>query len=317
MRSIKQRVPLTRAMAPSCLGPSALAEALLAAWADETAPRLILEGPSCSVETLDDVFAVHDAMIASPRAAQLGGLRGYKLGWKRHPLLLEHGMAAIYAPIFGKCVLESGPVAPTVSLSQHGIYCAEAEYGFHIGGGLPPSPSRGYTPAEVLAAVTRVDLCLELCGTRLALAAPPIATASPYLLLADAMCNALVVCGPSVTALAAHQLTTAKVSIEADGHLISSGDGRENPEDSPVCSLVWFVNDLTHRRRRPLPTGALIIAGHTCQAVFNGRPAPESAALLPQLTCSEARSQPSATPVATRLTARFEGLGTVEASIIP
>jgi hypothetical protein len=81
------------------------------------------------VETLDDVFAVHDAMVASPRVVGLGGLRGYKLGWKRHPLLLEHGMPAMYAPIFGKCVLESGPV-PTVSLSQQGIYCAEAEYAF-------------------------------------------------------------------------------------------------------------------------------------------------------------------------------------------
>jgi 2-keto-4-pentenoate hydratase len=184
------------------------------------------------------------------------------------------------------------------------------------GEGLPPNPAGGYTEAEVWAAVTRIDLCFELCGTRLALGATA-GVASPYLLLADAMCNALVVCGSAVGALAAYQpamLTTARVSIEADGETISRGDGRENPEDSPLGALVWFVNDLTHRRRRPLPSGALVISGHTCQAAFSGRVAPESAALLPQVS---RRSQRSAMGGPTRLTARFEGLGVVEVSILP
>ena len=49
-----------------------------------------------------------------------------------------------------------------------------------------------------------------------------------------------------------------------------------------MASLTFLVNDLTHRRRLPLDAGAVVIAGHTCQVLFPGRPSPRSARTLPQ-----------------------------------
>ena len=33
------------------------------------------------------MFDTHDAMLASPHCARLGGFGGWKLGWKDHPLV--------------------------------------------------------------------------------------------------------------------------------------------------------------------------------------------------------------------------------------
>lgn len=105
----------------------------------------------------------------------------------------------------------------------------------------------------------------------------------------------------------------------APSTLYVCGAGAENPGDSPLGALTFIVNDLTHRRRRPLEAGHLVIAGHTCQVAFSSRPAPPSARTLPQAQVCGARVVPQAAVefgAHTVLEAYFEGCGTVRATLI-
>ena len=276
--------------------PTSEAGSLLNAWSTEASDRKALTDMAMlpDVSSLEDVFVVHECLEAHPEAlTRFGGVGGYKLGWKSHPLLDEAKLAAMYSPIFKGCFrdcAQSGTPAH-VSLSRHKIFAAEAEYAHVMAKSLGPR-SEPYSQAEVWAAVSHVEACIELCGTRTAMGnieLQPLADfflegISPYQLLADAMLNAIVVRGPTICAGGGAGssalpepppgLTTASVRLLAEGTEISSGTGAENPTDSPLGSLTFLVNDLTYRRGRTLEAGSVIIAGHTCQAAFPGRPTP-------------------------------------------
>ena len=325
--------------------PMADATNLLKAWSDETQDRKALTDGALlpAVSSLDDVFVVHEALEAHPEVStRFGGVGGYKLGWKDHPLLDDAKLAAMYSPIFRGCFRDrsrSG-TPPHVSLSRHKIFAAEAEYAHVMATSLGPR-GQPYTEAEVWRAVGHVEACIELCGTRTAMSdleLQPLADfflegISPYQLLADAMLNALVVRGPVVSAGGAgasglseppRDLATAKVRLLAEGTEISSGTGAENPTDSPLGSLTFLVNDLTYRRGRTLAAGSVVIAGHTCQAAFPGRPSPSSARALPKAamarvpTPTEPLSLPQTPPLGPRtlLTAEFAMGATVQVVLL-
>ena len=323
-----------------CLSTTAaVAEALLGAWSDEAVDRRAVDCARIvgGVRELRDVFAVHEALAAPRGAEQLGGVGGrarargraralgarafvltfarpprrYKLGWKNHALLAP--LPAMYSPVFRGGFRPSGA---TVSLARHKLFCAEAEYGFKLARALEPGEA-AFSEADVWAAVGSIELCVELCGTRLAEPDAADAAEMAPALLADAMCNALVVRGPTVYSEAADEgaargfapaaLATTRVRLLVDGAEISAGDGTENPLDSPLASLTFLVNDLVHRRRLPLEAGALVIAGHTCQVAFAGRPAPSSARALAQARVARPTS---------RLEAEFAGLGVVGVELV-
>lgn len=294
------------------------AETLLGAWSTEAADAAPVEvEDQPPVESLDDVFGMHDALRASPQADRLGGFGGYKLGWKGHPLLTD-GRAAMYSPIFAGCFRPSGSA---ISLSRHKVFCAEAEFAFHMARGLPPRDAP-YSPAEVWAAVGHVELAIELCGARAA--APTSAGVTPYHLLADAMLNALVVRGPVIlrndgteaAARAVAALADVPVRLLVGGVEISSGSGRENPLDTPLGALTFLVNDLTYHRRRPLEAHALVIAGHCCQVAFAGRPAPATASAFPQASACGLPDAKVGRRARAQLSAHFGGLGSVEAALL-
>ena len=314
---------------------AAVADALLGAWSDEAVDRRAVDVARVvsGVRALRDVFAVHEALAAPRGAEQLGGVGGcaraaraaaararrvmvprprrYKLGWKNHALLAP--LPAMYSPVFRGGFRPSGA---TVSLARHKLFCAEAEYGFTLSRALVPGEA-AFSEADVWAAVGAIELCVELCGTRLAEPDAADAAEMAPALLADAMCNALVVRGPTVYSEAADEcaargfapaaLATARVRLLVDGAELSAGDGTENPLDSPLASLTFLVNDLVHRRRLPLEAGALVIAGHTCQVAFAGRPAPSSARALAQARVAGRT---------TRLEADFGGLGVVAVELV-
>ena len=97
------------------------------------------------------VFAVHEALAVNPEgAARFGGVGGYKLGWKDHPLLDESGLAAMYSPIFRGCFRDAARTGPAahVSLSRHKVFAAEAEYAFVMAHRLGPR-RQPYTEDEV------------------------------------------------------------------------------------------------------------------------------------------------------------------------
>ena len=227
----------------------------------------------------------------------------------------------MYAPIFAGCFFPSGT---EVSLSHHKVFAAEAEYGFTMRHALLPR-DEAYSQDEVWAAVHSVEPVIEMVGARLSTFQG--AKVSPYHLLADAMNNALVIRGAAIPH--AHGDTPPpspligadgwRVQLRVDGHEVSSGDGKENPTNSPLGSLVFMVNDLVHRRRRALDAGALVIAGHTCQVAFSSRPSPPSARALPRAHVCGARVVPEAAVefgAHTVLEAYFEGCGTVRATLV-
>ena len=321
------------------------ANTMLNAWSDESSdrPPILDIARLPAAANLNDVFAVHEALAASPEAARrLGGVGGYKLGWKNHPLLDEFGMPAMYSPIFAGCFRSSGS---SVSLSRHKIFAAEAEYAHVMARSLGPRAAP-YTQQEVWAAVSHVEACIELCGTRTAVPSQdflPLAnffleSVSPYQLLSDAMLNALTIRGPVVamgggsengTDAPPSHLANATVKLLADGVEVSSGTGKENPCDSPIASLTFLVNDLTQRRGLTLEAGAIVIAGHTCQVLFPGRPSPSPARGLPRAFMSRVPTpmEPSTLPkspeplgVRTPLVAHFDVGGeagtTVEVTLL-
>jgi len=308
--------------------PAVAAEAFLAAWSDDDGsgrglrlPPIRNEDALPALTCLEDVLKTHEAMLRSSHCVRLGGHGGWKLGWKRNPLVMADPtrLPAMYAPIFAGCFFPSGS---EVSLSHHKVFCAEAEYGFTLGRPLTPRTEL-YSESEVWAAVHSYEPCIELCGARSSMT---IAKTSPYHLLADAMNNAVVIRGKPVLTCPAmpppDMLTGSRdylVRLLVDGREVSSGTGAENPADSPLGALTFLVNELTHRRCRSLDAGALIIAGHTCQVAFSSRPAPPSARTLPQARVCGARVIPQAAVefgVHTVLEAYFEGCGTVRATLV-
>eukprot|EP01062_Namystynia_karyoxenos_P023452 TRINITY_DN19068_c0_g1_i1.p1 TRINITY_DN19068_c0_g1~~TRINITY_DN19068_c0_g1_i1.p1 ORF type:complete len:327 (+),score=74.55 TRINITY_DN19068_c0_g1_i1:38-982(+) len=285
--------------APADFDPRAAAEAFLSCWSGPAGaalepisdPALLPRPPSLAA-----VYAVHDAIAASPQCEKrLGGVGGYKLGWKgardKFPGVVD--AEAVYAPI-----PRAGfhPAGSAVDLARGRVFCVEAEYGFMLGREVGPRAS-AYEAADLLAAIARCELCIELCGARQC--ADPD---DPLPLLADAMCGAGVVRGPALprgTDLAA--LAGVPVRLSAAGRPLATGSGRANPLDSPLDAVLYLVNDLCVRRGRSIPAGHLIIAGHCCQAAIEDAWGPRAGAGLPRFA---ARS-------GAEVRADFEGLGSV------
>jgi len=241
-------------------------------------------------------------MADSPHAKRLGGLVGYKLGWKDK----YSEQRALYGPIFGCGIINEGE---SVSLTQHKVFCAEAEFGFTFGVSLP-ARVQPYSEEEVWAAVDDVSLCIELCGTR--------QSESTDLLhyVADALSGASIIVGPSI---ATEELDPAGfphvgVEIILDGEVLSRGDATSNPFDSPLASVTFLVNELCVRHGVTIQGGSLVIAGHCCQAGFKGRPAPPHVAndvksgKLPAGLVKDAGSV---------IRADFAGIGNVTAGLLP
>ena len=286
--------------------------ALLNAWSDATSgisrPSLQHVDELPALNSLEDVFLVHEAMLNSSDCKRLGGHGGWKLGWKSNPCLGADrlNLPAFYAPLFADCFISAGS---TISLSQHKAFSAEAEYGFTMARALLPRATP-YAEEEVWAAVGSYEPCIELCGMRGAMA-------SPLHLLADAMNNAAVVRGtpfstdPAVPPPDALTKRTSEVLVRllVDGLEVASGNGTENPGHSPLASLTFLINDLTYRRGQCVEAGLLIIAGHTCQVAFEGCTAPISASTLPQAQVCRAHGCTST------LLASFDGYGTVQVTL--
>lgn len=279
---------------------AAAAETLLGRWSTVGDVRAPITEPGELPVPPDvaAVFATHTAMAASPHAARLGGVVGYKMGWKGGGGGLIDA-PAMHGPIFRAGVHAGGDAVP---LGLHKIFCAEAEFGFTLGGEVPPR-GEPYSEDEVRGMVAARHLCIELCGAR-----HTCAGAAPLTLCADALCGAGVVIGPPLPGAADWAaLAAAPVTIRAAGRVVAEGSGRENPFDAPLASLRWLVNDVCVRRGAALPAGAFVAAGHCCQLRLEGGPAPAPALHLPSARCRPGDV----------VRAEFAGVGAVEFEVAP
>ena len=271
------------------LSATPAAEAIVASWGagcPDVDPRAL------NVIDLDGCDAVNAALAAPAAASRLGGHVGFKMGWKgAFPT-----RAALFGPLFGVGILRSGA---SVSLSAHKIFCAEAEFGFVFGTPLE-ARAAPYSEEEVWGAVRSVELCVELCGAR------QHASVSKLDYVADALCSACVVRGPTIARPSDPSVLEAvAVRLLVAGIEISHGDARCNPLDSPLASLTFLANELCVRLRRPLHAGTLVIAGHCCQAAFDRRPHPPYQQLATVAWSS-----------GDRVRAVFDGLGACEAVLL-
>jgi len=236
-----------------------VAELFLAAFPDpdqgsDVSPMLVPSIPS-----LEFALSTSIAMSTSPGNARLGGLAGYKLGWKNKFTTQNH--PALFGPIFNNYVYQHTE-SPRISVSANTLWCAEAEYGFTFGAALL-ARSTPYTEAEVYAAVGGINLCIELCGSR------QTTSVDPLVYVADALCGACVVVGPAIEkAQDPSSLATVPVELLVDDVRISTGSGLENPFDSPLASLTFLVNSLCLNHAANIPAGTLVITGHCSQAGF-------------------------------------------------
>lgn len=268
------------------------AEAVLAAWSSPGDQRATVESEAFhQVHTLADALAVSAAVGRSPQAARLGGLGGYKAGWKgAFPEQHE-----LYGPLFGQGFVQNGQ---SVSLSLHKVFSCEAEFGLVFGSRLEARDTP-YSDAEVLAAVDHVELCIELCSSR------QCTSTNKLHYVADGLLSGCVVRGPHIPVpedLASWPYIG--VCLEVPGSQSVVGDARNNPFDSPVPSAAFIVNDLCVKHRTAIPAGYLIITGHCCQLAFAERPCP------PHTAGGTAVAHWKEGDV---IRAEFDGLGVVEA----
>lgn len=281
-----------------CAEPEATertAEVLLAAWSTSSDLRRPAEVEALQhVQTLSDALAVSSAMARSPQTARLGGLAGYKAGWKgAFPEQHE-----LYGPLFAGGFIQHGGSA---SLSLHKVFSCEAEFGLVFGRRLEARDSP-YSETEVLAAVDHVELCIELCSCR------QWTSVNKLHYVADGLLSGGVVRGPHIPVpkdLASWPHIS--VRLEVPGDQSSTGDARNNPYDSPVPSATFIVNDLCVKHHTSIEAGCLIITGHCCQLAFADRPCPpHTAGGAPLAQWKEGDS----------IRAEFDGLGVVEAMML-
>lgn len=272
------------------------ADALLNEWYRPAAVPLTLS----PLPDLEAALAVNRAMALSSLAARIGGHCGWKMGWKgtfaERPTLC--------GPLFGMGMMDSGT---SISLSSHRIFAAEAEFCVVLGSALEPRATP-FTEAEVWAAVGTVHICIELCGAR------QFQSDDRLHSVADALLGCGVVRGPIIGTredFDPASLLTHQVTLSVGGVQISTGTAANNPGDSPLASLTCLANELCVERRMTIDSGMVVICGHCCIAGLAGRPAPGLVWPNPRREWGGAEWAEG-----DLLRAEFEGLGTVEATLL-
>mmetsp|Transcript_10776 Transcript_10776/g.28270 ORF Transcript_10776/g.28270 Transcript_10776/m.28270 type:complete len:277 (-) Transcript_10776:143-973(-) len=221
------------------------------------------------VTSIEDVYAVHEALVAHPLSSQLGGLVGYKQG----SIGMVEGQPCVYGPLFAACMVES-PAG--LSGSAANLFAYEAEFAFVVGADLAPRDSPR-SEEEVWQAIAEVRLAIELVGKR-----HTLDDATNFEKLADACCAAGVVLGPrllpagsAASAAAAGapsvtpaQLAEATATLTAGGELVNTGRGSNCPLGSPLVALTWCANHL-NSRGVTLCAGQVVIGGAIAKHSFS------------------------------------------------
>ena len=164
----------SRALAAMAATSATRADCFVHAWRDRK--WLTQEEYPSAPSSLEEMYETHLAIQQHPLvASEFGGHAGYKLG-----AIGAEGEPCLYAPLFNSYMV----AAPGDGLSAASInlWQLEPEIGFVMGADLPVrADGAPHTAAAAAAAVSKVVLCIELCGKRvrpqptyaLALALPP------------------------------------------------------------------------------------------------------------------------------------------------
>jgi len=213
---------------------------------------------SCRPATVDDGYAIQDALVAA--------LGEPVVGWK-----LGSTSAKAQAVVGTREPFAARLLAPNVHPSPARIArdalfmrALEGEFAFRLARDLPPTAAP-YTRETVAAAVAELVPAVEISDSRFndwkAVGAPS--------LIADNGNEGAVVLGEPIGDWRALDLSVQRVSMMVNGRRVAEGTGAEALGD-PLAALVWLANDRA-RRGGGLDRGQVIITG-SCTGVFMAEP---------------------------------------------
>jgi 2-keto-4-pentenoate hydratase len=189
--------------------------------------------------TVDEGYAVQDALVALALQEAAEGVVGWKLGattpyWQRRAGLAE--------PMAGRLLASTvHHGSATLRGQDFHLRMVECEYAFRLGRDLPAREAP-YTREEVEDATAAVHGCIEVADSRYA---KGLIVDSPSLIADNVLAGAYLV-GPEVAEWRSDALTHAPVKVWVEGKVINEGKG-EHTGGHPILPLVWLAND---RRKR-------------------------------------------------------------------
>lgn len=206
--------------------------------------------PDCRPASLDEGYAIQDAMTA--RAAQ--AVAGWKIAatseaGQRHIDVTE----PLAGRLFAGFLLPDG--ARRAAGPMH-MRVVEAEFAFRFGRDLP-SRASAYGMEEVMAAAADLHLAIELPDARF----ERFAEIGPSSIAADDAFASWFILGPRIAAWRDLDLKAQPVRAMRNGKPAGEGSGA-NALGDPRRALTWLVNERA-KRGDGVKSGQVVITG-TC-----------------------------------------------------
>lgn len=214
---------------------------------------------ACRPRTVDDGYAVQDALIALSGDA----VAGWKLGattpyWQKRAGLTEPMAGRLLA-----ATVHRG--AATLPGAAYHLRMVECEYAFILGKALPAREAP-YSREEVEDAVGAVHGCIEVADSRYARG---LIMDTPSLIADNVLAGAYLV-GPEIVDWRAVDLVNAPVRVWVEGKKINEGKG-ENTGGHPILPLVWLAND--RRKRGDGLAAGMVVSTSSTTGAYRSPPA--------------------------------------------
>jgi len=204
----------------------------------------------CRPATLDEGYAVQDAMAASCGQA----VAGWKIAATSEAGQRHIGVSEpIGGRLFADFILKDGAMIPALSLLMRVM---EAEFAFRMGRNLDPRAS-AYSQTEVCDAIADMHVAIEVPDGRF----EKFDEAGPGQIAADDAYASWFVLGAKVAGWRDVDLPRHPVRVLKNGKLAAEGSGAAVLGD-PRIALTWLANDRA-RRGIGLKAGDVITTG-TC-----------------------------------------------------
>ncbi len=223
-----------------------------------------------SVQSVEEALIVHELIAKiTNHFSSLGGIGGFKLGWKKYGQY-----EALFCPLIANSIVDDGE---SINIAKHNIHVAEAEFGFVLKNSFKDRLEE-YTMLEVYNAVEAIYPCIELCGRR----SDKIfneKSAKDLNDISDLLLNSFTIVGTSFGKPKFDDcLNFSKTNVffssspigscGRNSKMIVNGQGENSICGSPLASLTYLVNRLhVHGKNKvfQIQPGMLVITGHCCR----------------------------------------------------
>lgn len=222
--------------------------------AERTGQQCGLLSLACPDMTLDDAYAVQNALVARKKAAGARAI-GWKIGLTSRAMQQALNIATPDSGVLlDDMLFRTGDTIPDGRFIQPRI---EAEIAFVM---QAPLNGAGVTRADVVAATDYVVPALEILDTRVLRADPATGKARTVVdTVADNAANAGIVPGAGRHAVDAHDLRRVGAILKRDGAVEETGLGA-GVLDDPVTGIVWLVHRLA-QYGQGIAAGDIVLSG--------------------------------------------------------